>query len=172
MTTDPQEEMLIQVDEKNQIIGSISRKDAHERQGVFYRTIFVLVRNGDREVLVQKRSPTKDLFPNHWDLSVGGHVNYGQSYTEAAARELKEELGIDASEDELVPKGDVLVTLPHSGEHFKVFEYNIKPNQNVSVSEEEINETRWMTIEDIKKSMSDKSLQWYARPEQVIRALY
>jgi isopentenyldiphosphate isomerase len=171
-TTDPQGELITQVDEHNQIIGSISRGRAHETPGVYYRTIYVLVKNDRGEVLIQKRSTTKDLYPNCWDLSVGGHVNFGQSYEETAARELSEELGLDVSEKDLNCKGEVLVRLPNSGEYFKVFEYSLKPGETVSASEEEINDTGWMTVEDIKKSMADKTLQWYERPEQIISALY
>lgn len=171
-TTDPQGELLTQVDEHNNVIGSIGRGVAHETPGIFYRTIFVLVKNDKEEILIQKRSSTKDLYPDCWDLSVGGHVNFGQSYEETAAREIGEELGVEALEEDLIPKGEVLVKLSNSGEYFNVFEYNLKPGQEISALEEEIGDTKWMTIEDIKKSMKDKSLKWYPRPLQVIEALY
>ena len=171
-TTDPQGELLTQVDENNNVVGSIPRGEAHKKPGVFYRTIFVLVKNASEEVLIQKRSPTKDLYPNCWDLSVGGHVNFGDSYEDTAAREVEEELGVKVSKEELVTKGDVLVKLLNSGEFFRIFEYTLKPGEMVTTSEDEIGDTKWMKIEDIKKSMEDKTIQWYARPEQVIAALY
>jgi isopentenyl-diphosphate Delta-isomerase len=171
-TTDPQEELLVQVDEENNIIGSIARRDAHQTAGVFYRTIFVLIKNSDGEVLLQRRSPTKDLYPNCWDLSVGGHVNYGKTYLETAAREVSEEMGINIDETELTFKGEVLVNLPKSGEYFHVFEYQIKPGEKIEAAQEEVSDTKWMKIEDIKQSMADKTLSWYPRPEQVIAALY
>lgn len=172
MTTDPQSELLIQVDKNNKVIGSIPRGEANSRQGIFYRTIFVLVKNNKDEILIQKRSASKDLYPNCWDLSVGGHVGYGQTYEEAAAREVGEELGVSVTEADLRPKGDVLVKLPNSGEWFRVFEYSLRPNEILSTNEEEINEIKWVTMDEIKKTMVDKSLQWYARPEQVVAALY
>lgn len=171
-TTDPQSELLTQVDERNQVIGSISRRMAHETPGVFYRTIYVLVKNEKDKILLQKRSPTKDLYPDCWDLSVGGHVSFGKSYSETAAREIGEELGLEVDEKDLTLKGEVLVKLPQSSEYFNVFEYNIKPGQVITASEEEISGARWMTIEGIKQSMKDGSLQWYPRPLQTIEALY
>ena len=170
--TDYQSELVTQVDKNNQVIGSISRGEAHEKQGVFYRTIYVLIKNDKGQILCQKRSPTKDLYPDCWDLSVGGHVNFGQSYQATAVRELKEELGLNVSDEDLIIKGEVLVKLPNSGEYFNVFEYNLRPSETISTSEEEINDTRWMTIVDIKRSMQEKRLRWYSRPEQVITALY
>lgn len=171
-TTDPQNELLIQVDEHNKVIGGISRGVAHSTPGIYYRTIFILVKNDKNEILIQKRSPFKDLYPNCWDLSVGGHVNFDKSYVETAVRELKEELGIEASEKDFILKGEVLVKLPKSNEFFNVFEYPLKLGQKIIVEEKEISNIAWMTIEDIRKSMSDKSLQWYSRPEQVVSALY
>lgn len=171
-TTDPQGELLTQVDANNQVIGSIARKVAHETPGVYYRTVYVLVINEKDEVLIQKRSATKDLYPNCWDLSVGGHVNFGKTYPEIAAREVGEELGLNVTEEDLMLKGEVLVKLPKSGEYFNVFEYRLKPGETIAASAEEIESTQWMTVEDIKKSIADKSLKWYERPEQVIAALY
>lgn len=171
-TSDPQDEQLTRVDEHNNVIGSISRGVAHETPNVYYRTIYVLVKDKEGKILIQRRSTTKDLFPNCWDLSVGGHVNFGKSYPETAVRELREELGLNVVEGDIVLKGEVLVRLPKSREYFNIFEYTLKPNESIATLEEEVSDTRWMSIEDIKKSMADKSLQWYARPEQVIAALY
>ncbi len=171
-TSDPQEELLTQVDENNSVIGSISRGKAHNIVGVFYRTIYVLVFNDQGEVLIQKRSPSKDLYPNRWDLSVGGHVNFGKNYLETAIREVKEELGFKVDKTNLIFKGEVLVKLSKAGEFFSVFEYKLNPDQVISANIEEVDETKWMTIVDIKKSMANKLLDWYDRPLQVIRALY
>jgi isopentenyldiphosphate isomerase len=172
MTTDPQAELLIQVDEHNQIIGPIDRKTAHDSGNIFYRTIYVLIINNNGEVLLQRRSATKDLYPNCWDISVGGHVNFGHSYLETATREVGEELGISVNESDLISKGEVLVKLPKSNEFFNVFEYYLKPDQKILANVEEVEDTKWMTIENIKKSMAEKSLNWYERPLQVISALY
>lgn len=131
-----------------------------------------MIKNDKNNILIQKRSATKDLYPNCWDLSVGGHVNFGKSYIETAVRELREELGIEVNEMDFILKGEVMVKLPKSNEFFNVFEYQLKSDQKILTEETEISNITWMTIEDIKKSMADKSLQWYPRPEQVVSALY
>jgi len=171
-TTDPQEELLTQVDENNKVLGPIGRGLAHSTRGIFYRTIYVLVKNNKDEILLQKRSATKDLYPDCWDLSVGGHVDFGKSYPETAARELKEELGLGVNGKDLVFKGEVLVKLPINGEFFNVFEYNLKPVDKILFSKEEVASTIWMNIEDVKKSMKDETMKWYTRPEQVIEKIY
>ena len=37
---------------------------------------------------LQKRSPSKDQYPEHWDTSAAGHTDPGESQIEAARREL------------------------------------------------------------------------------------
>lgn len=47
----------------------------------------------DRHVLLTHRSPTRAAFPDVWDLP-GGHIEAGESTTQAIIRELHEELDI------------------------------------------------------------------------------
>ncbi|MBU2592613.1 MAG: NUDIX domain-containing protein [Patescibacteria group bacterium] len=172
LTTDPQEELLTEVNSNNEVIGSISREVAHNSPDKIYRTIFVVVKDKTNKILLQKRSSTKDLYPDCWDLSVGGHVNYGKSYLETAVKELEEELGIVTPAKELKFVGEVLVKLPTSNEFFHVFEYKLKPKDNIKLETNEVSKTIWMSIGQVKKTMQQQKLKWYARPLQVIKALY
>jgi len=171
-TTDPQNESLIEVDSDNKVIGPIPRGIAHKSPEKYYRTIFIIVKDEKDKVLLQKRSSSKDLYPNCWDLSVGGHVNYGETYTEAAIKELREELGIVTNVKGLRFIGEVLVRLPSSNEFFHVFEYELKSVDEITLNADEVDSTMWMSIEQVKESMQQQELKWYPRPLQVIEALY
>ncbi|MBQ9020255.1 NUDIX domain-containing protein [Candidatus Saccharibacteria bacterium] len=50
--------------------------------------------DGGVELLMQKRSQYVDGNAGKWDVSAGGHVNYGERWADAAAREAKEEIGL------------------------------------------------------------------------------
>ena len=50
----------------------------------------------DGRILLQHRSPNKTIFPGCWDSSSSFHVTFGETYEQAARRELKEETGISA----------------------------------------------------------------------------
>lgn len=94
-TTDNQEEIYDVVNEKDEIIGQAMRKEVHLNPMLIHRAAGGYIFNKKKELLMQKRSKTKDMFPSHWAFSVGGHVDSGDTYEKAALRELKEELGIE-----------------------------------------------------------------------------
>jgi len=89
------EEYLEVVDEDNQVIGIASRQEIHEK-GLRHRSVHIFIFNSKGKLYLQKRSPYKDQYPEHWDTSAAGHTDTGESPIEAAQRELMEELGLDA----------------------------------------------------------------------------
>lgn len=82
------------VDENDLIIGTARRSECHGNPALIHRAVHVLVVNGDGALLLQKRSDLKDIQPGKWDTSVGGHLESGESYRDAAVREMHEELGL------------------------------------------------------------------------------
>lgn len=85
----------------------IDRDDAH-RNGVWHGAFHALIvyeRNGRGCALFQKRSHEKLIAPDRYDVSVGGHYAAGEGPGAAGPREIREELGLEVSIDELVPLG-------------------------------------------------------------------
>jgi isopentenyldiphosphate isomerase len=169
--TDKSSELLTQVNKKNEVIGPIKRGLAHQNRDIIYRTIAVFVRKNSK-YLWQKRSATKDLYPNCWDFSVGGHVGFGEEYLDCAIKELEEELGIQAEASDMKFLGEVLVTLPTSNEFFYAYEYEFRQDDKLILAKEEVDSIRWISIAEVKKSMQSKSLDWYPRPLQLVEALF
>ena len=79
----------------------VSRIEAH-RYGVWHRTVSIFVVNSYGEILLEKRSPLKDLFPGLYDIP-GGHLTLGQTPLVAARQELEEELGLEIDASRLTP---------------------------------------------------------------------
>ena len=52
-----------------------------------------ILRDGGRQIVLQRRSLLKDTFAGVWDAAAAGHWRFGESAAEAA-REIGEELGI------------------------------------------------------------------------------
>ena len=73
--------------------GAIPRPELR-RHGGIYRVNYILVFNAAGQILAQRRSIDKDLYPGKLDLAAGGVVSSGESYEASAKRELAEELGV------------------------------------------------------------------------------
>ena len=79
--------------EHDHVVGVVERDEA-VRENWPHRIATTICRDRDGRILVVRRSETHSRFPGHYDVMVGGAVDVGESYEEAAARELSEELGV------------------------------------------------------------------------------
>jgi len=95
MTADKDNELLDLVDDRNRVVGQVLRRKVHGDPSLQHRAVHVFVSNTGGDLFLQKRSVRKHIQPGKWDTSVGGHVEAGQSYEEAATKEAAEELGIE-----------------------------------------------------------------------------
>lgn len=86
-------------EETGEVIGkTISKREAH-KTGVWHGAIHIWIISKDKKkILLQRRCASKDLYPNMWDISVGGHISAGENSLVSAKRELSEELGLNPSE--------------------------------------------------------------------------
>ena len=87
------EELIKLVDEHNEEMGSVKRKYAR-RMNLWHRASYILIRNVDQQVLVQKRTMQKDYCPGYFDLVTGGVVAANEDDDVSGQRELEEELGV------------------------------------------------------------------------------
>ncbi len=86
------DELFDVVDGEDRVIGRAPRREVHAR-GLLHRATHVLVHDARGRIFLQRRSLSKDTFPDRWDSSCTGHLDAGEDYLTAARRELGEELG-------------------------------------------------------------------------------
>ena len=86
-------EFLDLVDENDNVIGKEDRDEIYRKGLRNFRVINIMIFTSDGKIIVPQRSADRRVFPNCYDCSVGGHVSSGETYEQAAYREL-EELGI------------------------------------------------------------------------------
>ena len=90
------EELFDVLDEKGNKTGITKPRSAVHRDGDWHKSVHIWIIRGD-EILLQRRAPQKDSYPNMLDISAAGHLDAGEDAITGAMRELKEELGIDAN---------------------------------------------------------------------------
>lgn len=142
-------------------IGSELRSIVHA-QGLWHRTAQVWLLNEKNELLLQFRSKHKDCFPELWDISSAGHIPAACPPLTSALRELEEELGVKASERELIylfehvdPYEDSRTG--HIDKEFsEVYLLKVSSNIQMTLQKEEVEKVRWIhyksLLEDYNKN--------------------
>jgi isopentenyldiphosphate isomerase len=95
-------ELVDVVDEEGNTIAAVTRQEVRARR-LPHRCVYLLIFNRAGDLFVHLRTPTKDVYPAHWDVTVGGVLAAGESFDEGAAREAQEELGVQAAPQALFP---------------------------------------------------------------------
>ena len=139
-------ELFEVVDENGNVIGTAPRNVCHGEPSLVHRAAHVLVFNTEGQILLQLRSKDKDIQPGKWDTSVGGHLGVGETYEDAAEREMEEELGISGAELRYLYD----YPLRNYVESENIRSFYIVYDGAVKHQPEEIDEVRWWTVEDIK----------------------
>ncbi len=91
----PNDEYLDLVNEQDEVIGKKLRSEVYAGNLSNFRVINAFVVNTRGELWIPRRSARKRIFPLCLDMSVGGHVESGETYDEAYRRETMEEIAVD-----------------------------------------------------------------------------
>ncbi|MFF6982202.1 NUDIX hydrolase [Streptomyces sp. NPDC008343] len=89
-------ELVERVDERDRVLGVVDRSEAIKNRWL-HRVATTVCRDAKGRILVHRRQKDVSRFPGQYNWLIGGAAEIGESYEEAAARELAEELGVQAS---------------------------------------------------------------------------
>lgn len=107
-STDPQDEELDVLDGNGVPTGARKRRGDVHRDGDWHAALHVWIGGVDEEgrpfALFQRRSSSKDTWPDAIDVAVGGHLRAGEGVAHAV-REAEEEIGLSVSVAQLVRLG-------------------------------------------------------------------
>ena len=90
---DPGDELLDVVDDHDRVVGRATRREVRLGR-LLHRFSSILCWDPDGRLYVHRRTDDKDVYPGMYDMAAGGVLAAGESYLEAARRELAEELGV------------------------------------------------------------------------------
>lgn len=105
--------------------------------------VMAIIQNRQGDFLIQKRSDKKG---GKWSIT-GGHPKTGESSMDGLIREIKEELGVDVSENPIFLK-ETLINKQIICDSYHIIS-NIEIDQLV-LQKEEVSEVRWASASDIE----------------------
>lgn len=141
------------VNESDEVIGKIKENEQKNIRPNQLRFINILIFNDENKILVPKRSSNRKIFPNCYDFSVGGHVNSGETYEQAAYRELEEELGIKNVELNKVAYFNPYISESNTFQTVYTLNYD---KAITNYDKDGIEDIFYFTKEEIKKLMNNK----------------
>lgn len=130
------EEMVDVVDEKDNIVESASKSNAHSR-GLLHRTVISeIIDSQGRFILVLQSPDRQDA--GQYVSPVGGHVQTGETEEEALKREALEEVGLQDFEFHLVGKEIFNRNILGRQENHYFILYEIHSDENLVLNHESV----------------------------------
>ncbi|MGN1310782.1 MAG: NUDIX domain-containing protein [Clostridia bacterium] len=133
---------------------NVGKEKAQARiNGDFLSVIHLWIINpANKKILIQQRSFYKESAKGKWDLSVGGHIRFGESEIQALIRETSEEIGITLTEKDDIRK---LFSAKYDNNYYKYFwhVYLLVKDirlEDIVINEEEVMDIKYITIEEFK----------------------
>jgi len=148
---------------------TIERNIAHAT-GIWHRTAHVwILRKHDSklQILLQKRTMTKDSYPGCYDISSAGHIPAGADFVSSALRELEEELGVKAFPGLLIHCGDRRIISDdifhgkeyHDRQYSRVFCLWLdKEESDFTLQSEEIDSIKWFYFDECVEAVRSNSI--------------
>ena len=147
-------EMLILVNDKDEDIGSASKKECHEGSGLLHRAFSVFIFNQRKEVLIQQRSDEKMLWGKYWSNACCSHPRLGEEIEKAAHRRIKEELSLECDLSYLF-KFQYQKKFLDVGSEFELCHVFIGKNDHQpSADPSEIKDWKYISIDELTQSMN------------------
>ncbi len=156
------------VDKDDNIIGKELRSVCHSNPKLIHRGIFVIIENELGELLLEKRSMTKDTNPGKLAV-IGEHNLLGESYEKAAVRGLKEELGISTKVKKITK---LKISSERETEFDEIFIAKINSKEKIKFDKNEISEIIWFSIEQLKKEIKQHPRRFSSWSLKVLKEYY
>ena len=158
--------------------GETCMKSFAHKNGIFHASAHVWVFDDDGNVLIQKRKGDKDTFPNYWDISVAGHISAGEKPLTSAIREVKEEVGLSVSENDLIFIDTFRKKINHSenlidNELHYIYMCNLNFKLNdLKIQEEEVSALDIIQVNELIQKIENNTLKFVPHGKDYFKLVF
>lgn len=114
--------------------------------------VIIFIENSKGEFLIQKTSSSR----NNVFATTGGHVSYGSTFEESIINEVKEELGIDITNEKIIEVNTYIREYYIQKVYYLKKDIDIK---DITIQEEEVEYVEWLNKETIDKLIENKEFR-------------
>jgi isopentenyl-diphosphate delta-isomerase len=164
----PPEELIVLVDRRGRPTGTADKRSAHHAHTPLHLAFSCYVFDDAGRFLATRRSRAKMVWPGVWSNSVCGHPAPGESFAEAIARRLDQELGMTADDFDVVLERHIYRAPPFRGivEHEFCPVFVARARSEPRPNPDEVAEHRWMPWENfVRAARADRtdSFSWWCK---------
>ena len=148
-------------DEKGNITGKEVKRGDEIPDGYYHLAVHVWIKNSSGKYLISKRADNKKSFPSMWDCVVGAVIK-GETSIQAALREVKEEVGLDLSQNNAKKSFSYIVKTVDGKKinrivNVYIFEYDGLVDLKNALTDEVV-EVKWMSKDEINKLLETNQM--------------
>ena len=135
----------------SELTGLTYYKGDNVPEGYYPMVVMIAIENSKGEFLMQKRVPRKG---GNYGVT-GGHPKSGETPYEGIITEVKEELGIDISNNEIIE----FASGCDGKDCFKMYYTKLDLDvEDFKIQEEELTEVRWFSFDELNEMVEEKIL--------------
>ena len=131
--------------------GKIYYKGEKIPVGFYPMVVMIVIRNSKGEFLMQKRIEAKG---GDWGVT-GGHPKAGENPLQGIIEEVKEEIGVDLSKENIIEYNSGCDGKECFKMYFVTKDINI---EDIKIQKEELSEVKWFSMKELKRMVNLKEL--------------
>lgn len=146
---------LILVDPEDRVVGYERKDRCHDGPGLLHRALSVFVFNQRAEMLLQKRSSQKRLWPLYWSNSCCSHPRRNETISAAAQRRVSQELGLEVEVHECFRFQYHAMFENVGSENELCYVFVARSDEPTTTNQHEIAATRFVSLANLEKELQE-----------------